>query len=392
MGASWVVEEIEDLKRKNLYRFLRNLGTPTDHTIIVDGKRLVNLSSNNYLGLAASKEVVSLVEEGMKRWGFGSGASRLIVGNFEIHREAEAKLAEFKGKEDALLFSSGYMANLSLMTALTDDSTEIFSDELNHASIVDGCRLSRAKVSIYRHRDVNHLEELLRKSRAKRKLVVTDGVFSMDGDVAPLRDIVSLKERYEFLFIVDDAHGTGVMGKEGRGVVHREGVVEEVDVIMGTLGKALGLFGAFVASSRDIVELLINKARPFIYTTALPPCIAYAVVGVLDIVKRAEDLRRSLMEKADFLRKGIKDLGFSTLSSETQIVPLLVGDEKRVMELSSYLMDKGFFAHGIRPPTVPPGTSRIRVSVMANHRWEDLKGFLNALREAKGVLWRSSER
>ena len=392
MGVDWVLEEIEGLKRRKLYRFLRNLSTPTDHTVVINGKRVVNLSSNNYLGLAASREVISLVEEGMKRWGFGSGASRLIVGNFEVHREAEAKLAEFKGKEDALLFSSGYMANLSLITALSDGNTEIFSDELNHASIVDGCRLSRAKVSIYKHRDVSHLEALLKRSKAKRKLVVTDGVFSMDGDVAPLKDIAFLKEKYGFLFIVDDAHGTGVMGSEGRGVVHREGVVEEVDAIMGTLGKALGLFGAFVASSRDIVELLINRARPFIYTTALPPCIAYAVIGVLEIVKKAEDLRRSLMERASFLKKGIEDLGFSTLSSETQIVPLLVGDEEKVMKLSSFLMDKGFFAHGIRPPTVPPGTSRIRVSVMANHRWEDLKGFLDALEEAREVLWRSLKR
>ncbi len=386
MQEDWVREELEELQKRNLYRKLRTISSPASSRVILDGKEVVNFSSNNYLGLASRKDVVELTQKGLELFGAGSSASRLIAGNFSIHEEAEEVLARFKGKEASLIFSTGYMANLSLLTSLSDENTEIFSDQLNHASIIDGCRLSKASISVYRHRDLDHLEHLVKRSRKKRKIVITDGVFSMDGDIAPLGGIADICERYGCIFIVDDAHGTGVLGEKGRGTTFYKGVNDRVDIIMGTLGKAMGLFGAFVASSKAIRELLINKARPFIYTTSLPPSIAYATKGVISIIERSDDLRKELHEKASFVREGIKKLGFSTLDSETQIIPVVVGDERKTMELSKGLLERGFFAHGIRPPTVPNGTSRLRVSIMADHRWEDLEGFLEALRDVSKQL------
>ncbi len=375
-----IKKELEKLKEKNLYRKISLYENPNRAVFSHKGKRIVNLSSNNYLGLASSEKVCGLLKEGVSLYGAGSGASRLICGSFEVHEEAERIISDFKEKEASLLFGSGYMANISILTALGDENTEIFSDELNHASIIDGCRLSRAEVKVYRHRDVNHLEDLIKHSK-KRRLIITDGVFSMDGDLAPLKDLVDVAERYSALLVVDDAHGTGVMGRDGRGSTFLKGVSKDIPIIMGTLGKALGLFGAFVSCSQDIRNYLVNKARPFIYTTAIPPAIAYAVKGTIPMVMNMEKERDELHKKARFLKEGIRDAGFDTLDSETQIIPMVVGDEERTMELSRHLLEEGFLAHGIRPPTVPKGTSRIRISVTSEHSWEDLERFISVLRK-----------
>ncbi len=382
---SYFENSLKELKEKNLYRFLRPFSLPNLPVFSLHGKRVVNLSSNNYLNLAGSRLLKELLKKGIELYGAGSGASRLICGTFEVHMEAEKSLSDFKMKEKALIFGSGYLANISLLSSLGDEKTDIFSDQLNHASIVDGCRMARGSVHIYRHRDVNHLEDLLKRSRKKR-LIVTDGVFSMDGDVAPIKELVELSKLYDALLIVDDAHGTGVLGKEGRGSTFSFEEGKEVHIVMGTLGKAFGLFGAFVATSEEVWKFLINRARPFIYTTAVPPSIAYAAKELVPHIMKMDKERKELHRKAEFVRKEIKNIGLSTLDSRTQIIPVIIGDEGKTMKLSKFLFERGYLAHGIRPPTVPEGSSRIRISISAGHSMEDLKGFLSALKEGAEKL------
>jgi glycine C-acetyltransferase len=359
-------QEIENIKNIGRYRFLRVISSKPDREVILNNRKVLNLCSNNYLGLAGHKELIEAEVEAVREYGAGSTGSRLITGTNSLHVELEEKVAKFKKSERALVFNTGYMANLGILDALTDKGDLIISDQLNHASIVDGCRISRADVKIYKHRDLNHLESILKSSsNYKKKLIVTDSVFSMDGDIAPLKDINFLAKKYNAILMTDDAHATGILGENGTGGAEYFNLVDEIDIQMGTFGKALGTFGAYVAGRKELIEFLINKSRAFIYTTSLPPGVLGATLKALEIVQSEEGKRRRelLLKKAAVLRNILKKHGFNTLNSETQIIPVLIGDEKTTMKISEKLLEKNIFVQGIRPPTVEEGMCRLRISL-----------------------------
>ncbi len=372
--------ELERLQQAGLRRQLRPVDGAQDTWVTIGGKRALCLSSNNYLGLANHPALAQAAERAGRDFGFGSGASRLISGSMRLHHELEEGLAAFKGTEAAVLFSTGYHANIGVITALVGADDEVFSDELNHASIIDGCRLSRARVSVYPHCDMQALEDRLAQSKARQRLIVTDSVFSMDGTMAPLRRICELAERYGAMVMADEAHATGVVGPQGRGAVAAEDLTDRVTVQMGTLGKALGTFGAFVAGSRPLIDLLVNKARSLIFTTALPPSIAAASLEALRLARNADDRRRQLIENATTMAAGFATLGINLPAPRSHILPIVVGESERTMQISERLLAEGVFAHGIRPPTVPEGTSRLRVTVMATHTADDIEHALTAFR------------
>ena len=367
-----VAERLEELRERGLYRRLRLIEGAQGSTVTLDGRPVLLLCSNNYLGLADRAEVREAAAEAALRWGAGSGASRLISGTMEPHRELEARLAAFKGCEAALLFGSGYLANTGVIAALAGRGEVVFSDELNHASIVDGCRLSRAETVVYRHNDVEHLAWCLRQTGDRASLVVTDGVFSMDGDVAPLPQLLELARRHGARLMVDEAHATGAIGPGGRGSVAAAGLSGEVDVVVGTLGKALGSYGAYACASAETVEFLVNSARPFIFSTAPPPSAAGAALAALEILEAEPELVERLQANADTLRGALAVHGLDVGHSTTQVVPLSVGEAETTMELCERALLRGVFAQGIRPPTVPEGSSRLRFTVMATHRREEL--------------------
>ncbi len=377
--SDFLLEELVRLKNEDLYRSCSLIEGEQLPRVRVAGQSVVMLSSNNYLGLAAHQKLKEAAKTAIDRYGCGSGASRLIAGNMELHEQLEERIARFKGTEAALVFNSGYHANLGLVSSLVGPGDTVFSDELNHASIIDGCRLSRAEIKVYPHKDMAALEALLAESaESRRKLIVTDGVFSMDGDIAPLPDIVSLAKRYGAMVMVDDAHATGVLGKDGRGVASLFGLEDDIEIQMGTLSKALGCFGAYVAGSYRLKEFLINKSRPFIFTTALPPSVMASAIAAFDLVENEPWRRDALQANADFLRRGLRDLGYNVFGSETQIIPVMVGDSSQTIQLSHMLLKHGVFASGVRPPTVPEGESRLRVTVMATHTSYDLQQALDA--------------
>jgi 8-amino-7-oxononanoate synthase len=387
MKKAFFRDEIKDLKKKGLYRQLRTIGGEQDSSVVMNGKRVLMFSSNNYLGLANHPGLKKASMDAALCYGTGSGGSRLISGNMEVHRTLEKEIALFKGTDRALLFSSGYHANVGAISALTGEGDLILSDELNHASIVDGCRLSRAEVRIYKHANMNSLKEILRRSsRFKKRLIITDSVFSMDGDIVPLPDIVDLAEKYSALVMVDDAHGTGVLGEKGKGVIEHFGLGGRVEIQMGTLGKALGSFGAYIAGSEDLIHYLVNKARSLLYTTALPPSVCGSALAALKILGEGPHLISQLRRNATYFREGLRDLGYLIPEGETPIIPLVFGDPSVTMEMAQRLFDEGVYVQGIRPPTVPDGTSRLRITLMATHTKEQLDFGLRAF-EKIGKKW-----
>lgn len=376
-------EQLEDLKQSGLYRSLKEVASPQGTTAVIDGRKVLQFSSNNYLGLAQHPRLKAAVREAVEQYGVGSGSSRLVCGNLDLNRQLEDRVAQLKKKDAALLYSTGYMANLGVITALTGEGDVILSDEFNHASIIDACRLSRAQTRVYPHTRMDALETVLADAKGyKRKLIVTDGIFSMDGDIAPLPDLVRLAEKHECLLMVDDAHATGVLGPNGGGTGDHFGLSEKIAISMGTFGKALGGFGAFVAGERKLRELQINCSRPFIFTTGLPASVIAGAIAALEVVDEEPELRARLRDNANFLRQGIEGLGFTVAGGETQIIPLLVGDALRTMEMSSLLLEEGVFIQGIRPPSVPEGTSRLRITVTAAHSQGELAFALEALQKA----------
>jgi 8-amino-7-oxononanoate synthase len=389
---SWnLAEDLEWIRSEGLYRRLRVLEGPEASEVVVDGRRALLLCSNDYLGLATHPEVVAAAREALERWGAGSGSSRLISGTLGLHSELEDKIAAWKGTERALLFSSGYHANLGCLQALVGRGDAILSDELNHASLIDGCRLSRAEVRIYRHGDLGSLEEALRATAgARRRLVVTDSVFSMDGDCAPLVAICELAERHGAAVMVDEAHATGLFGASGSGLVEELGLHGRVLVQMGTLGKALGSFGAYVAGPAELVETLVNRARTFIFTTALPPAAVAAASRAIDLVRSDPELRRRAWRNARQLHARLRAAGYRLPTLQSAILPIRIGDSRRTMELCERLLERGVFAQGIRPPTVPPGTARIRVTVMASHSEEQLDRAARAFEACRELLDREA--
>ncbi|MCK6555094.1 8-amino-7-oxononanoate synthase [Candidatus Binatia bacterium] len=379
----FVLGELAARREAGLTRRLRPIDGPQDAWVTIDGRRVLLLCSNNYLGLANHPALQEAAVRAAMDYGFGAGASRLISGSTRLHQRLEERLAAFKHAEAALLFSSGYHANIGTIAALVGPEDAVFSDALNHASIVDGCRLSRAEVNVYPHCDMEALASQLARSRARRRLVVTDSIFSMDGDTAPLGTICELAERYGAMVMVDEAHATGCVGPNGAGVVAAEGLEERVTVQMGTLGKALGTFGAFVAARRPVVDLLVNVARSFIYTTALPPPVVGAALAALDLAGGDEPRREQLAANAELLATGLRARGFDVGSSPCHIVPVLVGDSALTMRMSEHLLSAGVFVQGIRPPTVPQGTARLRTTVMSTHNADDLRVALAAFDRAR---------
>ncbi len=380
---SFIEKELERIESAGLNRRLPVMEGPQSARVRVDGRDALLLCSNDYLGLANDPLLKEAAIKAIEKYGTGAGASRLVSGNMEPHRELEERIRRFKSTEAALLFNSGYNANLGCITALSDRDTEIFSDRLNHASIMDACVLSRARVRRYPNRDSDSLERLLKKSAARRKLIVTDGVFSMDGTIAPLMELVALSERFGATLIIDDAHATGVIGPGGKGSLEHFGIKDNPSIVrMGTLGKALGSFGAFIAGSKALMELLTSKARPFIFTTALPPAVCAASSKAIEILEARPELVERLRENARCLRDGLNGMGLDTMGSETPIIPIAAGDAGRAMALSQRLLDAGVFIQAIRPPTVPAGSSRLRATVTAAHTKDDIETALKAIKGA----------
>jgi glycine C-acetyltransferase/8-amino-7-oxononanoate synthase len=375
---------LAELEDKELLRRTRLVSGPQGPRVVLDGKPALLLCSNNYLGLADHPRVREAAADAAMRWGVGAGASRLVSGTMTIHRRLEERLAAFERTEAALLFGSGYLANIGVISALAGlrPGSIVLSDELNHASIVDGCRLARAETQVYDHCDLDHLEELLIDADGRPAVIVTDSVFSMDGDIAPLEGIVELAQRYGARVVVDEAHGTGCLGPDGRGAVADAGLEGEVDVVVGTLGKALGAYGAYAACSADMAELLMNTARSFIFSTAPPPPAVAGALAALELL--AEQPRRveKLRANADALRDELAREGFEVAGSTTQIVPLIVGDAGLAMAICEAALERGVFAQAIRPPTVPEGTSRLRLAVMASHTKSELRDAARVLGRA----------
>jgi 8-amino-7-oxononanoate synthase len=368
-----ISERLTELESSGLRRRLRVVDGPQGPEVVLDGRPVLVLCSNNYLGLADHPRLRQAAADAAISLGTSAGASRLISGSMSIHAELEARLAEFKGTEAALLFGSGYLANTGTIAALTQRGEVVFSDELNHASIIDGCRLTGAETFVYRHRDTEHLEWGLRRAGDRAALIATDGVFSMDGDIAPLPELADLARRHRCRLLVDEAHGTGCIGPGGRGSVAAARLSGEVDVIVGTLGKALGGYGAYVCGSAEMVDFLINSARPFIFSTAPPPPAVAAAQAALELLTETPKRVDRLRANAAALRDGLRSHGLEPIGSETQIVPLVVGEADDAMALCERLLAEGLFAQAIRPPTVPPGTSRLRLTTMATHRVADLR-------------------
>lgn len=366
--TQFVADEMAGLRQQGLFRPLRVLGSPQDTEVTVDGKRVLNLSSNNYLGLTTHPRLKQAMIAATEQWGAGSGAVRTIAGTMAIHEELEARLADFKHTEASLVFQSGFTANLGVLQVLVKEGDVIISDELNHASIIDGIRLSKAERSIFKHRDMDDLERHLEKHRDKRvKLVVTDGVFSMDGDIAPLPAIVERAERYGALIMVDDAHASGVLGRNGRGTVNHFGLDGRVDLQMGTLSKAIGVLGGYVASARSVRDFLIYRARPFLFSTSHPPGVAAACMAALDVLLEEPQRIERLWANTARFKEGLKRLGFETGPSETPITPVIVGTGAVAMDFSDRLFQRGVFAQGIGYPTVAEGRARIRTIVTSAH-------------------------
>ncbi|HLG01816.1 MAG TPA: 8-amino-7-oxononanoate synthase [Acidimicrobiia bacterium] len=378
----FVTSGLADLDAASLRRRVRSLSSPPDPEVTLDGRRVILLASNNYLGLANHPRVVAAAKQAADEWGVGAGSARLITGSVELHDELERRLAGLKGTADAVLFSSGYLANLGTVSALVGPGDAVFSDELNHASIIDGCRLSRADIHVYPHCDADQLEKLIadwrRDHGAARVLVATDSVFSMDGDLAPLPDLADVCETYGAMLMVDEAHATGVIGPEGRGAVAHFRMEERVPIIMGTLSKSLGASGGFIAGSKALCDFLRNRARAFIFDTALPPPVVGAALAALDILTLEPGRPERVRERARRFHDELRLLGFDALRPDAAVVPVMVGDARAALDLAARLLELGVLAPAIRPPTVPEGTSRLRCTLMASHTDEHLRRAVDA--------------
>ena len=377
---SSITRELNQLKEAHLYRHRRAIEATTGNRVRIEGREYLSFCSNDYLGLAQHPEVSDALQRGARQWGVGSGASHLVSGHTRAHHALEEELAEFVGRPRALLFSTGYMANLGIITSLCGRGDEIYEDRLNHASLLDGALLAQARLRRYPHNDAGALRRQLEKERDGRRLIATDAVFSMDGDIAPLAALLEAAREQGAPLLVDDAHGFGVLGPQGRGSLHHLGLQDDHSaILMATLGKALGTFGAFVAGDEALIEYLINRARSYIYTTALPPAVAEATRASLRLVKQEEWRRQRLHSLIKRFRQGASQLGLTLMDSQTPIQPLLIGDAESAIRFSEKLLEEGILISAIRPPTVPKNTARLRITLSAAHTETDVDRLLAAL-------------
>jgi glycine C-acetyltransferase len=372
--TSWAKKQVTELKEQHLYNNILTIESAIGPEVKINGKKLLNFCSNNYLGLADNPEMKKAAIAAIKKYGIGPAAVRTIAGTTVLHNELEKKLAKFKKAEAVITFQSGFMANLGVIPAIVGEGDLIFSDELNHASIIDGCRLSKAEVIRFAHADAKDLEKKLKAARAKKvkKLVVTDGVFSMDGDIAPLDKIYAVSSKYGAMLMVDDAHGEGVLGTNGRGIVDHYKLHGKVDIEVGTMSKAFGVVGGMAAGKREIVEWLTQRGRPFLFSSAMTIPDVAACIAAVNLLSKSGSLVKKLWKNADYLRAGLKKLGFNTGSSISPIIPLMLGDAKLAQDMSKALFENGLFAKAIAYPTVPQGKARIRIMNSAGHSKEDL--------------------
>jgi glycine C-acetyltransferase len=378
----WIEKELQNLKDAGLYNRIRTLSSPQGAWLVVDGKRVLNFCSNNYLGLANHPRLLEAARQAMEKYGLGPAAVRSIAGTMDLHIELEKRLAAFKGVDAAISFQSGFNANLATIPALVDKEDAIFSDELNHASIIDGCRLSRARIVRYNHCDANDLKRVLDENRSNypRALVVTDGVFSMDGDVAPLDKIYAVTQDYDTILMVDDAHGEGVLGRGGRGIVDHFNLHGKVDVEVGTLSKAFGVVGGVVAGNSVVVEWLRQRGRPFLFSSAMTVPDAAACLAAVGLLEESTQLVDKLWENTRYFKEEMRSLGFDTGNSVTPITPIMLGDAPLAQQFSRELFENGVFGMAIGYPTVPQGKARIRVMISASHEKSDLDQGLEAFR------------
>lgn len=374
-------QDLDSRAAQGLLRQRRTLATPQSPHIVVDGCEYLAFCSNDYLGLANHPQLIAALQQGAQQWGVGAGAAHLVSGHFAPHHHLEQQLAAFVGKPAGLLFSTGYMANLGVVQALVGKGDTVFADKLNHASLNDAMLLSRAEIKRYRHADMAQLAQLLQQTTVGRKLVITDAVFSMDGDIAPLRELLALCEQCDAWLYVDDAHGFGVLGEQGRGSLSHFGIDSPRIICMATLGKAAGVSGAFVAAEQVIVDTLVNSARSYIYTTASPPALAVALLESLKLIEQGDGLRSHLRQLIAKLREGLAGLPWELMPSDTAIQPLLVGENQRALKLSEGLRERGIWVAAIRPPTVPQGTARLRITLSAAHTEADVDRLVGALHE-----------
>lgn len=370
----FITEKLNELKEQGVYRKLTVLGSASGPRCMINGKNVINLSSNNYLGFANHPRLKAAAKKAIDEWGVGAGAVRTIIGNMTIHEQLEEKLAKFKHVEAVLTFQSGFTANAGCIPAVVDKGDVIISDELNHASIIDGCRLSKADSVRYKHSDMKDLERVILevKDKYKTKMIITDGVFSMDGDIAKLPEIVELAEKYGCITYVDDAHSSGVLGSNGQGSAHHFGLSDRVDIQIGTLSKAIGAVGGYVAGRRNLIEWLNHRGRPFLFSTALPPAVVGACMEAIDMLSETTEFTDTLWDNARYLKAGLNNLGFNTGHSETPITPVIAGDDRKAIELSKRLFEEGVFAQSIVFPTVARGAARVRTIVTAAHTKADL--------------------
>ena len=385
---SWIDERLEQIDAQHLRRFLKERGSAQAAKVVIDGKSVVNFSSNDYLGIANDPRLIQAANEAAEKFGWGSGASPLITGHSELHRQLEEALATFEQTEAALLFPTGYAANIGTITALADEDTIIFSDAKNHASIIDGCRLSGGTIRVYEHGDCDHLESQLKefsdRRTAKQKfLIVTDGLFSMDGDLAPLRELTRIAESYNAMLMVDEAHATGVLGSSGRGTCEHFGIQSDCIIKVGTLSKALGSFGGFVCGPRKLVDWLVNRSRTLIFSTAAPAAVCAAGLAALKIVQEEPERREHLAKLSGDLRERLITEGFRVGHSETQIIPVMLEDPARTMRVSGDLRSAGYLVPGIRPPSVPKGESLLRISLSHDHTEAMVSGLVDAMTSGK---------
>ncbi len=382
----YLTDELNALREKGLYQKLRVLEGEQLPVAVFDGRRVINLSSNNYLGLTTHPRLREAALEATRRLGVGSGAVRTIAGTMSVHMALEEKIARFKNVEASVVFQSGFAANAGTVAAILAKGDVVVSDELNHASIIDGCRLSRAEIRVFPHKDVAAAEKLLQEAtalegpaRPGRVLLITDGVFSMDGDIAPLPALCGLAQRYGAIMMVDDAHASGVLGRNGRGSIDHFGMHGRVDIQVGTLSKAIGSMGGYVCGSRDLIEFLYHRARPFLFSTSHPPAVAAACLAAFEVLEQEPERIERLWENTRFFKKGLEQLGFNTGLSETPITPVIVGEGTLAHKLSRRLFEEGVFAQSIGYPTVPQGKARVRTIMTAMHTLEDLERALGVL-------------
>lgn len=378
---AYLAEQIEVWKQEGTYQRLRELQSACEPVCWVDGREVINLASNNYLGLANHPKLKEAAIEAIRRYGVGSGAVRTIAGTMSLHLELERRIAEFKKVEACVVFQSGFAANAGTVAAILGPDDHIVSDELNHASIIDGCRLSKARIHVFPHRDAAAADRILSEldGHRGRKLLITDGVFSMDGDIAPLPELVEVAERHGAIMMVDDAHASGVLGRAGRGTVDHFGLHGRVDIQVGTLSKAIGALGGYVCGSRDLIEYLYHRARPFLFSTSHPPSVAATCLAAFDLLEQEPERIEALWRNTEYFKSGLRAAGFQTGASETPITPILVGEASLAFRFSAALFEEGVFATGVGYPTVPKGKARIRTIVTATHTREQLDRALEIL-------------